>query len=232
MENFFHWWEDSLAIRLAVGGGVFALLLAWDLRRHGVRSRRLREYGFLLFATAAAMAYGVLNDQVTVTISWEYFHFGKGLGGEAEQGDLAALRWGAVGVGLKATWAAGLLMGAALLIANNPRKKPGAAPPQPFARLVRMVGWILLSAAGCGAALGVVGWLGGLTWATADFRELVADDLWRPPHFMAVWGIHLGGYVGGLLATGAGVWHILRRRRVAGNAESRSANSESMTKHE
>ena len=47
----------------------------------------------------------------------------------------------------------------------------------------------------------------------SDFREMVAVDQWRPKRFMAVYGEHLGGYVGGLLGTTIAIVRIVRERR-------------------
>jgi len=38
----------------------------------------VREYSFLLSAALLAAAYAVVHDQITVTLSPEYFVYGKG----------------------------------------------------------------------------------------------------------------------------------------------------------
>ena len=64
-----------------------------------------------------------------------------------------------------------------------------------------------------------MGYAGWLTRLSADFRVMVAQDEWRPYRFMCVYGIHLGGYIGGLLAMVVAIVHIVRqRRRLAGVA--------------
>jgi hypothetical protein len=42
---------------------------------------------------------------------------------------------------------------------------------------------------------------------------MVTDDEWRPRRFMAVYGVHLGGYVGGALGTILAVVLVSRARR-------------------
>ena len=129
--NWWHWITDpdkGLAVKIGAGLLFFAVLGLWDLIKNGREARRWREYAYLLCCVAAAMAYGVINDQVTVTISWEYFFYGKELEkvlGTLAPPDMAALRWQAVMVGLKATWVLGVVLGVAVLIANNPRKSQG-----------------------------------------------------------------------------------------------------------
>jgi hypothetical protein len=63
--------------------------------------------------------------------------------------------------------------------------------------------------------LGVIGRAGGLVPFNDDFRMLVRDDMWRPYRFMTVYGIHLGGYVGGLLGAIVAAISIQRERRVS-----------------
>lgn len=76
---------------------------------------RAKEYAFLLYAASLAVAYAVTHDQVTATISPEYFVYGKGLDASLPRLHVA---WLAVRAGLPV----GLLGGAALLVANNPRR--------------------------------------------------------------------------------------------------------------
>jgi hypothetical protein len=71
--------EAGLVFRLVVGIGIFAWLALADLRQNGRHATRWREYAFLLIAVAVAMMYGALNDQITSSISWEYFYYGKEL---------------------------------------------------------------------------------------------------------------------------------------------------------
>src|SRR5688572_32915146 len=99
------WWINSdagLAARIAVGVAIFGVLALLDWRRHRERATRWREYAFLLFCVVAALAYGVLHDQITTTISWEYFAYGKGVA-EAlrpdEPANSPAFRWEAAKIG-------------------------------------------------------------------------------------------------------------------------------------
>jgi len=212
--NFTHWLlhtDTGLLVRIAAGVTIFAALAVVDLRRNGRDATRWREYGVLLAAVVAALVYGAVNDQVTVTISPEYFLYGKELAktvGDPPSSALA-LRWGAAKVGFMATWSAGLAFGVVLLIANNPRR---GLPRLPNRRLVGLLPMILLSAAAFGVAGGAVGYAGLFTHASADFEDLVRADLWHPRRFMATWGVHLGGYVGSLFGTVAAVAMVVRGR--------------------
>ncbi len=123
------------------------------------------------------------------------------------------MRMQAMLVGLKATWTAGLLIGVALLLANNPMKN---RPQLPYRSVYALLPAIVLAAACCGAAFGAAGYRGWLTPLYPGLREIVADPIFRPRWFICVWGIHLGGYVGGFAATVLSVvWILWRRARLA-----------------
>jgi hypothetical protein len=213
--SVWHWLIDGdrgLSAKIAAGLAFFALLGLWDLVKHGKEAKRWREYAYLLCCVAAAMAYGVINDQVTATISWEYFYYGKLLVqklGALTPPDMAALRWQAVLVGLKATWTAGVLLGVVALIANNPRK---ARPQLPYRRLYAMVPIPLICAAICAVLLGLAGWLGAFPKTVV---ESYCSPDWRPSHFMAVFGAHLGGYAGAAIGLVLVAVRILRGRKAA-----------------
>ncbi len=219
--TFLQWLLNSdggLCARVTAGAVVFAVLAAVDLRRNGRAATRWREYAVLLIAVLAALAYGAVNDQMTVTISPEYFLYGKELAkvvGDPPS-SMAALRWEAAKVGLKATWSAGLLFGVVLLVANNPWR---GWPRLANRRLVAMLPVLLLMAGGLGIVGGACGYLGLLTHLSADFEDLVSANLWRPRRFMATWGVHLGGYVGGLIGTVVAAAWVIRLRRAARTVE-------------
>jgi len=213
------WWTRStqgLLARIAIGAAIFAVLATVDLVRHGKKATRWREYLFLVAGVVLACGYGIINDQITSRISWEYFYYGKGLDdvlGSRIPPDSKALAWVVVKVAIEATWTAGLIVSVALLIANNPRPN---RPRLPYRTLLSQFGFIALIAVCCSIILGMVGYLGGLTWISSDFRWLVHESLMRPSHFMCVFGIHLGAYLGGALGLIISVRNVLvKRRRLA-----------------
>lgn len=213
------WWTKStqgLLARIAIGAAIFAILATVDLARHGKNATRWREYMFLVAGVVLACGYGIVNDEITSRISWEYFYYGKGLDdmlGSRIPPDSKALAWAVIKVGIEATWTAGLIVSVALLIANNPRPN---RPRLPYRRLLSQFGFVALIAVCCSVVLGVVGYLGGLIWISSDFRWLLHENLMRPSHFMCVFGIHLGAYLGGSLGVILSVRNVMvKRRRLA-----------------
>jgi hypothetical protein len=210
-----HWWlstDAGLAARIILGVAFFATLALVDLHRHGKNATRWREYLFLLFCASAAMLYGLINDQITAAISWEYFYYGKGLDqilGPHTPPNSAQFHWHVAKIGLKASWTVGLIAGVAMLLANNPRKH---RPQLSYRNLLTLLLVPFVAAILIGTILAFVGRAGGLTWCSADFADLVRHDLFRPRRFLAVFGIHLGGYIGGLLGIALATATILRRR--------------------
>lgn len=202
-----------MLVRVCMGVTIFAALAIADYRRNGPRATRWREYGVLLCAVVAALIYGGLNDQITVTVSPPYFLYGKELAkvvGDPPTSQFA-LRWAAAKVGFMASWSAGLIFGVVLLLANNPWRN---LPRLPNRRLVMLLPWIVLSAAGCGVIGGLLGYAGLYKHWEPDFTDMVRANIWHPYRFMATWGVHLGGYVGGTAGViFAAFWTVRERIR-------------------
>lgn len=201
------------AVRITFGIVVLAALAVWDIVQKGSEATRWKEYLFLAFCAAIATVYGMVNDQVTSRISWEYFYYGKELApilGPQTPPNALKLSLQAMRIGAEATWWAGLIFGAAMLIANNPGRIGRQLSFKSLAKRLPMV-------IGITAVLAVIfGFAGAnyyLNWISPDFRDLVAMDYYRPHRFMAAWGVHLGGYVGGVIATIYAVTSIVRERR-------------------
>jgi hypothetical protein len=213
------------AVRIVLGLCIFTLLAGVDLRRHGAAARRWREYAVLLTAVCVAMLYGIVNDQITSSISWEYFYYGKALEnvlGPKTPPDTIGLHLAAAKIGIEATWGAGLIFGVILLLANNPFH---GIPRLANRELARRLPLIVAVAAGCGAVFGLAGWLGWLNGASVDFTEMARTGLFRPRHFTCAWGFHLGGYIGGFLGTILAAISVIRARRRRRNPLGRPVQS-------
>lgn len=202
--------DAGMLVRVGIGVSVFLTLALWDLFHHGNRAQRWREYTFLLVAALIGMAYGGINEQITTTISWEYFYYGKGLAQEFDYRlpvDWTALRLKTAWLGIRAGWTPGLLFGVALLVANNPWRD---WPRIPHRRLYRYLLVPLAATAGVSVAFGLAGRYGFL--GDGPLSDVHWDEV-RRLRFMATWGTHLGAYVGGMLGTVATVARILLVRR-------------------
>jgi hypothetical protein len=203
--------DTGLLIRIVAGCAIFATLAIIDLRKNGAKATRWREYSVLLASVLAALFYGAINDQVTVTISPEYFIYGKELDHViGENPPMTRLRIEAAKVGLKATWTAGLIFGVALLLANNPYK---SLPRLRNRQLLIYLPIIMLTAAAAGILGGWLGYHGHLTRLDSDFKYMVETNMYRPYRFMSTWGVHLGGYIGGLIGTIIAAGLVIHQRK-------------------
>ncbi len=220
-----HWLTQTgagLTARIAAGVAIFSVLAIIDLRRNGLGATRWREYLVLVVCVVAAIVYGVANDLLTSSISWEYFCYGKGLWPDVVGSELPPaplrLHLAASIVGMKATWSAGLIIGVAMLLANNPR---ASRPQLPFGSILLMLPLIAATAIIAAILLGFAGYAGGLTWLSDDFAQMLRNDEMRPRRFMMVFGIHLGGYIGGATGLIAVIIKIFVRRRLHATAPNR-----------
>lgn len=215
--QFWNWLlftDRGLAVRIAGGVAIFAALAISDWQQNRAAATRWREYSFLLACVFLAMVYGLINNVLTSAISWEYFYYGKDLAaqlGPQIPPDPLKLHLAAALIGMKATWSAGLLIGVALLLANNPSKHFGRLRNRSLLRSVPPVLLLTLVFAAAGALAGHFA-LPAL-W-NSEFAQMLRNDEMRPRRFMLAYGIHLGGYIGGLIGMLAAVWRILRRRRL------------------
>ena len=168
----------------------------------------LRDFPAMLGVAAVgallAGGYGVVHDQVTYSISREYFtklkfiqfHYADfGLGERLFAGT----------VGFLATWWVGLI--AAWLLARR------LLPGQPRSRAYRQIGLGFVVIFASGFLFGFGGYLYGLwrgptadysSWAWAIERFEIADA-WP---FVRVAYIHNAGYAGGLIGLIAALWFL------------------------
>ena len=172
---------------------------------------RAKEYAFLVYAGLLAAAYAVVHDQLTTTLSPEYFVYAKGLAPSSLRVDVV---WLAVRAGLPM----GLLGGAALLVANDPRRK-AAGPSLAYRTLMGVAIAPLVGAALLACVLGVANASAQFGTATARALGVPYPRVWR---FVIVWGMHWGSYVGGLLGVlgsvvvvGARRWEGRQRKTIA-----------------
>ncbi len=174
-------------------------LVVWESLRRPGRFTRWREYAFLAGCGLAGCVLGVLNDQITSSLSPEYFVLGK----EIPAGEEFRLR--VASLGAKAGSSAGIIAGAFYLFANTFRS------PRPIVsyRRLTILTWKPIASA---IVLGVAG---ALLFPRVCPRGLINDletvlTASETASFVTVWGAHIGVYVGAAVGVLWGVCGIRR----------------------
>jgi hypothetical protein len=168
----------------------------------------------VVFSTLAAIAYGILHDQVTAHLCVEYFSLAHPDIFHTQSPFLLALGWGIV-----ATWWVGLPLGILAAVAAR------AGPPPRLALLdVRpMILWLLVGMAVCATISGLYGAYGtahGWLKPPSEWYLVIPKSKWVA--FTADAYAHLASYASGILGGIGVILYIvvarLRRVRVPGPA--------------
>lgn len=160
----------------------------------------------VLLSIAAAVVYGISQDQITARICVEYFTVGHERLIAFESPTVLGFFWGTV-----ATWWVGLPLGVGLAVAS----RAGARPKLAWRDVVRPIGVLILVVAVAAAAAGVAGFLlaeSGAIRLTPRFASRVPME--RHSGFLADGAAHLMAYAMGIcggVVTCVVVWR--RRRR-------------------
>lgn len=169
--------------------------------------KHLREFiKILLLCIGAAIAYGVVHDQITARICVEYFTIAHPPVFNTDSPTLLGLGWGVI-----ATWWVGAFLGVLLAITAL----AGKWPIVPASQLQRPVSHLLLSMAIGALVSGLTGYLltkqgtvgiGGWESTIAESkRNAFAADMWA--HSAS----YLVGFVGGLGLAVRTLWRRWRR---------------------
>lgn len=187
------------ALGVLVALGAIAL---WDSFRHGSNAARWHEYAFWIGCGCVGGLFGAINDAVTSTVSKAYFVLGKGLDDDPEH-FLAAVTV----LGARAGSFAGVVIGGALLLANNPGR---IGPRLRYRELISGLPSVLVTAVVVGVAFGAFS-----TWDVQGLTPVLRENLSESEvqRFLAVQRVHVGLYLGAILATVASVTKIRRARR-------------------
>ena len=191
----------SFAYRLCAGLLVFAVLLAVDLRKG--RYHRAKEYTYLFGMTAAAMAYGMVHDYVSWSISPAYFVLGKGIASAA-----TGYTWETMKLAATALWSVGLLGSACVLLANNADKQGRQVP---YAFLVKVAAVPLLLSIAIEIPFGLsFHYIAPWFLSAPHLRSLYTH---AGSSFFIVWGMHIGAYFGGAVGIIFAVFVVVRKKR-------------------
>ncbi len=166
-----------------------------------------REWGllFLLAVQGALVAggYGILHDQLTYSISPEYYTCFKF--GQFHYADFGwPVRWHVATIGFLATWWVGFFAG--WLLARSAVRR--FSREQVASRVRRAFAFVLLSALLGGGIAGLAGFL------TLHGQALQSWDGWAGVtdvrRFAIVGYVHNGGYLGGLTGLILGIVYLRR----------------------
>lgn len=198
-------YEVPYWVRAVVAGAFFAIVPFVDLLRHRERATRWREYAFWLVCGALGSVFAVFVDAATSRLSPEYFAVGKQLAPNGEPLTLAAI----VGFGARVGFVAGMAVGGALLLSNNPHDGWRRLAYRELARtLVFPTLCAVLAAPIVGAAFG---W--DVQGLAVHLRPRMSEETIQ--RFLLVQRLHLGLYAGGLVGTIIAIGLIRRRRAVS-----------------
>jgi hypothetical protein len=173
----------------------------------------------LLLSVVAAVAYGILHDQVTARVCVEYFTIGHPPVFATQDPTALALGWGVI-----ATWWMGVLLGLPLALTAA----FGSRPKLTARALLKPMGVVM----GCVAVLALIAGVIGYGAARMGLVRLAGPLAERvPPEkhaaFLADAWAHTASYGGGFLA-GMVLWTWAGRRRdrlqrqASGGAENRT----------
>ena len=198
--------SDVMFVYRALGGAALLGVLAYAEWRKHQRLSRLREYAFLFSVAGLAVAYAVVHDIFTFALAPEYFFVLKAVAGETFFPNVAWLA-------AQAGWTAGLVIGLALVVVNNPdkTKRRWTGRPQPvrpqlsYSALAKCVRFPLLWS--MAAAIG-----GGLYARYVMPSALSGWGLEHPLAVVTVWGVHIGSYAGAFLGLAHGCLWVFRAR--------------------
>ena len=158
--------------------------------------------------------YGIIHDQLTYTVSPEYYTKFKfyqfGLAEEGNEAHLPHPRLAAARVGIMATWWMGAFIGFVLGLVGLWHATWRAMLRHTLMAFLLTVGTALLT--------GLVGLAYG--WLVLGNQERAAFTAWFIPenvlafrNYVAVGSMHNFSYLGGLLGLLSGVIYTLKRRR-------------------
>lgn len=144
----------------------------------------------VLLSTVAAIAYGVVHDQITARLCVEYFTIGHPPLFHTTSPTALGICWG-----IAATFGVGALLGVVLALVSQSE----GLPPVPILRVSKSILGLLAVMAIAASLAGVTGFelsRRSIICVPATFAQLVPPS--QHHRFMAVWFVHGASYLVGL----------------------------------
>lgn len=166
----------------------------------------MNAISIVVLSVLAAIAYGIVHDQITARVCVEYFTIGHPPVFVFETSDptLLGFAWGII-----ATWWMGVLLGVPLAVAA----RAGSRPKWSLFSLIRPI-TILLGIMGVSALVsGIAGWLAaknGLIFLVGPMAETIPHD--RHILFLADLWAHSASYIVGFVGGIAVIISVWRSR--------------------
>jgi hypothetical protein len=151
----------------------------------------MQAFGIVLMCIVAAVAYGIVHDQITARVCVEFFTVGHPPIFATNDPTLLGIGWGII-----ATWWVGVLLGVPLAIVA----RAGSRPKRSVGSLVPPVAWLLAVMAACALIAGVLGWFlahSGIVILVGPISQELSADRHVP--FLADLWAHAGSYLVGLV---------------------------------
>lgn len=164
----------------------------------------MKALAIIGLSVLAAIAYGIVHDQITARICVEYFTIGHARLIHSDSPAVLGLFWGVV-----ATWWVGLPLGIGLAVAARSGSRRQLGPKELVPSLVRLllVMFALATVAGC---LGYFGSKAGAFILIEPLASRVPAD--RHVAFLTCGWAHGASYVAGIFG-GVALWIRTWRRR-------------------
>ena len=157
-----------------------------------------------LLCIAAAVAYGIIHDQITARLCVEYFTVAHPPLIHTSSPTVLGFFWGTV-----ATFGVGVILGVVLALVSQ---SPGLAPV-PVLRVFRMIAGLLAITAIAAALAGVVGFeLSRRSVVSIPASLAAAVPVDHHHRFMAVWFVHGASYLVGVAGGSLLIVRIWRER--------------------
>jgi hypothetical protein len=154
-------------------------------------NKYMQSLGIMFLAVLAAIAYGIVHDQITARICVEYFTIGHPRLIDSDSPTVLALFWGVV-----ATWWVGLPLALGLAVAARAGRRPKLAASELLIPVVKLLGCMLAVATVFGAI--------GFATSKAGIFHLVEPLASRVPvdkhtAFLVDGWAHSGSYLAGIV---------------------------------